>query len=131
MRLCLKYLYVDVLVLPTNVLTFSIPKKKSLRPSIFLGQIQRFICTYLPPSKYSGEGDKTPHGNRMVIDLFRELDEHPVEVVRNPSSPAFFAVLPTALKRAYSLVSIRRRSDDFSTLQRRGTHVRLVSTQSG
>lgn len=54
----------------------------------------------------------------MVIDLFRELDEHPVEVVPNPSSPAFFAVLPTVLKRAYSLVSIRRRSDDFSTLQR-------------
>lgn len=45
----------------------------------------------------------------MVIDLFRELDEHPVEVVPNPSSPAFFAVLPTVLKRAYSLVSIRRR----------------------
>lgn len=95
-----------------------------------LGQIQK-VYMYLPPSKYSGEGDKTPHGNRMVIDLFRELDEHPVEVVPNPSSPAFFAVLPTVLKRAYSLVSIRRRSDDFSTLQRGGTHVRLVSTQSG
>lgn len=67
----------------------------------------------------------------MVIGLFRELDEHSVEVVPNPTSPAFFAVLPTVLKRAYSLVSIRRRSDDFSTLQRGGTHVRLVFTQSG
>lgn len=88
------------------------------------------VPTYLQV-EYSGEGDKTPHGNRMVIDLFRELDEHPVEVAPNPSSPAFFAVLSTVLKRAYSLVSIRRRSDDFSTLQRGGTHVRLVSTQSG
>lgn len=88
---------------------------------------------YLPTSKLNipEKATKTPHGNRMVIDLFCELDEHPVEVVPNPSSPAFFAVLPTVLKRAYSLVSIRRRSDDFSTLQRGGTHVRLVSTQSG
>lgn len=58
-----------------------------------LGQIQKglHVPTYLQV-KYSGEGDKTPHGNRMVTDLFRELDEHPVEVVPNPSSPAFFAV---------------------------------------
>lgn len=97
-----------------------------------LGQIQK-VYMYIPTSKLNIPEKATKHhnGNRMVIDLFRELDEHRVEVVPNPSSPAFFAVLPTVLKRAYSLVSIRRRSDDFSTLQRGGTHVRLVSTQSG
>lgn len=106
-------------------------RKKKIGSPVHGSGTDSKVYMYLPPSKYSGEGDKTLHGNRMVIYLFRELDEHPVEVVPNPSSPAFFAVLPTVLKRAYSLVSIRRRSDDFSTLQRGGTHARLVSTQSG
>lgn len=93
---CLRYLYVDVLVLPRNVLTFSISKENRFA-RLWIWEDSK-VYMYLPPSEYSGEGDKTPHSNRMVIDLFRELDEHPVEVVPNPCSPAFFAVLPTVLK---------------------------------
>lgn len=90
---CLRYMYLDMSIIWFCQEMFSLsPYQKKIGSPVYgSGKIQRFTCTYL-------QVNKTPHGNRMVIDLFRELDEHPVEVVPNPCSPAFIALLPTALK---------------------------------
>lgn len=76
-------------------------RKKKIGSPVHISGTDSKVYMYLPTSKLNIPEKATKHhnGNRMVIDLFRELDGHPVEVVPNPSSPAFFAVLPAVLKR--------------------------------